>query len=196
MWSFYSYKFLLPALIVAIALFLFIKLREDREHHGWWLAFLLFSVSLALAIPFKTNPFQHNLTAYQKGETTVAQIHDLYHAPLLQAIELSENVTKQNIEALEKEIPKLTKGQQKSAKKGIEKAWDGWNNQYTLLFFIENIGYEPDVFISTPHLARLKPEYIPEAYKLLDKLKGSDLKRTLTRFLESSEELLANEENY
>ncbi len=195
MWSFYSYKLLLPVLIIILALFLFIKFRKDRVHHGWWLAFLLFSVSLALAIPFKTNPFQHNLTAYQKGEKTVQQINELYIAPLLQPVELNENVTKENIEALEKEIPKLTKGQQKSAKKGIEKAWDGWNNQVTLLFFVENIGYEPEAFISTPHIARLKPECMPEAYKLLDKLKGSTLKRTLTRFLEGCETLIASEED-
>ena len=78
MWLFYGYKFLLPVLIAIISLFIFITWREDRVHHGWWLAFLFFSLSLALAIPVKANPFQNNLNNYEESKKIVQQINGLY----------------------------------------------------------------------------------------------------------------------
>lgn len=197
MWLFYGYKFLLPVLIAIISLFIFITWREDRVHHGWWFAFLFFSLSLALAIPVKANPFQSNLDKYQNDEKTVQQINDLYSKSLLlfSPVELEENVTKDDIEKFEKQIKTLaTKGQRKKAKKKIEIAWDGWNNQQATLFFIENLGWEPDVLYDAPHLSTINADSIPQAHELLDKLKSSSLKSKLESFLKGCEELIASEE--
>ena len=196
MWLFYGYKFLLPVLIALISLFIFITWRENRVHHGWWLAFLFFSLSLALAIPVKANPFQSNLDKYQKDEKTVQQINELYSKSLLlfAPVELKEDVTKNEIESFEKKIKTLsTKGQRKKAKKKIETAWDAWNNQQATLFFVENLGFEPDVLYDTPHLSTINVDSIPQAHELLDKLKSSSLKSKLESFLKGCEELIVSE---
>ena len=195
MWLFYGYKFLLPVLIAIISLFIFIPWREDRVHHGWWLAFLFFSLSLALTIPVKANPFQNNLNNYEESKKIVQQINDLYSKEWLEPVILKENITKKDIENFENKIKTLSsKGQQKKAKKAIETAWDGWNNQQAALFFAENLGWESDVFYDTPHLSTINVDSIPQAHKLLDKLKGSSLRSTLANFLDGCEELIASED--
>jgi len=196
MWLFYGYKFLLPVLIAIISLFIFITWRKDRVHHGWSLAFLFFSLSLALAIPVKANPFQSNLDKYQNDEKTVQQINALYSKSLLffAPVELREDVTKEDIESFEKQIKTLSsKGQRKKAKNKIETAWDGWNNQQATLFFVENLGWEPDVLYDEPHLSTINADSIPQAHELLDKLKSSSLKSKLESFLKGCEELIASE---
>lgn len=195
MWLFYGYKFLLPVLIAITSLFIFITWREDRVHHGWWLAFLFFSLSLALAIPVKANPFQNNLNNYEESKKIVQQINGLYSKEWLEPVILKENITKKDIENFENKIKTLSsKGQQKKAKKAIETAWDGWNNQQAALFFAENLGWESDVFYDTPHLSTINVDSIPQAHKLLDKLKGSSLRSTLANFLDGCEELIASED--
>lgn len=195
MWLFYGYKFLLPVLIAIISLFIFITWREDRVHYGWWLAFLFFSLSLALAIPVKANPFQNNLNNYEESKKIVQQINGLYSKEWLEPVILKENITKKDIENFENKIKTLSsKGQQKKAKKAIETAWDGWNNQQAALFFAENLGWESDVFYDTPHLSTINVDSIPQAHKLLDKLKGSSLRSTLANFLDGCEELIASED--
>ena len=194
MWLFYGYKFLLPVLIALISLFIFITWREDRVHHGWWLAFLFFSLSLALAIPVKANPFQNNLSNYEESKKIVQQINDLYSKEWLEPVILKENITKKDIENFESKIKTLSsKGQQKKAKKAIETAWDGWNNQQATLFFVENLGFEPDVLYDTPHLSTINVDSIPQAHELLDKLKSSSLKSKLESFLKGCEELIVSE---
>ncbi|MGL4390111.1 MAG: hypothetical protein ACRCTN_04365 [Carnobacterium maltaromaticum] len=195
MWSYYGYKFLLPVLIVLFSLFIFMQWRKERVHHGWWLAFLFFSLSLALAIPVKANPFQNNLDNYEESKKVVQQINDLYSKDWLEPVILKENITKKDIETFENKIKTLSsKGQQKKAKKAIETAWDGWNNQQAALFFTENLGWESDVFYDTPHLSTINVDSIPQAHKLLDKLKGSSLRSTLATFLKGCEELIASED--
>lgn len=195
MWLFYGYKFVLPVLIAIISLLIFITWREDRVHHGWWLAFLFFSLSLALTIPVKANPFQNNLNNYEESKKIVQQINDLYSKEWLEPVILKENITKKDIENFENKIKTLSsKGQQKKAKKAIETAWDGWNNQQAALFFAENLGWESDVFYDTPHLSTINVDSIPQAHKLLDKLKGSSLRSTLATFLDGCEELIASED--
>ena len=195
MWLFYGYKFVLPVLIAIISLLIFITWREDRVHHGWWLAFLFFSLSLALAIPVKANPFQNNLNNYEESKKIVQQINGLYSKEWLEPVILKENITKKDIENFENKIKTLSsKGQQKKAKKAIETAWDGWNNQQAALFFAENLGWESDVFYDTPHLSTINVDSIPQAHKLLDKLKGSSLRSTLANFLDGCEELIASED--
>ena len=195
MWLFYGYKFVLPVLIAIISLLIFITWREDRVHHGWWLAFLFFSLSLALAIPVKANPFQNNLNNYEESKKIVQQINGLYSKEWLEPVILKENITKKDIENFENKIKTLSsKGQQKKAKKAIETAWGGWNNQQAALFFAENLGWESDVFYDTPHLSTINVDSIPQAHKLLDKLKGSSLRSTLANFLDGCEELIASED--
>jgi len=196
MLMYYGYKFILPVLIMMIALILFFKFIHNRKHHGWWLAFLVFSLSLALTIPVKANPFQDKLLAFENDKKVVQQINDLYSKKWLQPIKLKENITKNDIESFENNASKIaTKGQQKKAKESLENAWDGWNNQQTAIFFTENLGWESDVPFDTPHLSTINADSIPQAHKLLDELKGSSLKSTLTSFLNGCEELVANE-NY
>jgi len=194
MWLFYGYKFFLPVLIAIISLFIFITWRKDRIHHGWWLAFLFFSLSLALAIPVKANPFQSNLDNFEKDKKTVQQINELYSKALFSPVELKENVTKNDIESFEKQIKTLSsKGQRKKAKKEIETAWEGWNNQQAILFFVENLGWEPDVLYDEPHMSTINIDRIPQAHELIDKLKYSSLKYKLNSFLKGCEDLIANE---
>ena len=195
MWSYYGYKFLLPVLIVLLSIFIFVQWRKERVHHGWWLAFLFFSLSLALAIPVKANPFQNNLDNYEESKKIVQQINNLYSKNWMEPVILKENITKKEIESFENKIKTVSsKGQQKKAKKAIETAWDGWNNQQAALFFTENLGWESDVFLDTPHLSTINVDSIPQAHKLLDKLKGSSLKSALTTFLKGCEELIASED--
>ncbi|MFI3940102.1 hypothetical protein [Vagococcus fluvialis] len=194
MWSYYGYKFLLPVLIVLFSVFIFVQWRKDRVHHGWWLAFLFFSLSLALAIPVKANPFQNNLDNYEESKKVVQQINDLYSKKWLEPVILKENITKQDIETFENKIKTLSsKGQQKKAKKAIETAWDGWNNQQAAIFFAENLGWESDVFYDAPHLSTINADSIPQAHELLDRLKSSSLKSKLESFLKGCEELIASE---
>lgn len=61
------------------------------------------------------------------------------------------------------------------------------------MFFVENLGWEPDVAFDTPHLSTINVDSIPQAHELLDKLKSSSLKSTLERFLKGCEELIAIE---
>jgi len=196
MWLYYGYKFVLPVLIMVIAVILFFKFIPNRKHHGWWLAFLFFSLKIALTLPVKANPFQDKLLAFENDKKVVQQIKDLYSKKLLQPVKIKENITKNDIQSFENKASKIaTKGQQKKAKESLENAWDGWNNQQTAIFFTENLGWESDVPFDTPHLSTINADSIPQAHKLLDELKGSSLKSKLTSFLEGCEELIVNE-NY
>lgn len=170
MWTYYGYKILLPAFIILLALFLFIKLKYYRVHHGWWLAFLIFSFALAFTLPVKTNPFQENLTTHLRSKEIVQKLSDLTNRPFFSDVTLKDNVTEKDIKSLESQLPFVEKGRQNKAKNYLEKAWEGYEVQQIIQFFVEKLNFDSESEYQLLTMDNVKIEDVETAQKLLENM--------------------------
>jgi len=187
MWLFYGYKLLLPVLIMFFSFFIFIKWRKNKVHHGWWLAFLFFSLTLALAIPVKANPFQKNLMSYEKSNEIVSQLKDLTTHNLFMPVILNENVTEQDIKSLEKQLPLVSNSKQKKARKYLNQALEGLSVKTTTDFFVENLNWDTKSDFQLLTKEKINIDCLEEAHKLVDALPDRKEKTAFNNYLEEIE---------
>jgi len=118
-----------------------IKSHKGVRHTGWLLAFVFFSLTFALTLPVKANPFQEKYDFYQQSKKIVDQLAELTNRPFLSSITLKEWVTEEDIKTLEKQLPLVIEGKQEKAKEYVALAWEGFNIQQTTRFFCRSLKF-------------------------------------------------------